>query len=151
MGFKQTVYKSSQIRINAGGFMISRGAGASGYAVDGPFCKITPSGPSFTTRRGVDGTEASNDTNNHGADLSIFLMGTNSPSNGFMSGMLLAQEQSANGLFFTLAVEDLNGTSLFHSDSAQIMGRPEQPYGAEVADYEWKLHAIWDIWIVGGN
>ena len=152
MGFQQVVYDMDQIRLNVGGFNVSRGAGASGLAADGPFLKITQSGPSFTTRRGQDGAEARSKTNNHGADVSIFTMSTNSPTNGFFSGLMTADEAAPNGAsIVTLVAKDMQGTSVFIADSAYLISRPEVSFGPEASDFEWKFHAIWRLWIAGGN
>lgn len=152
MGFQQTVYRSSRVRINVGGFQVSRGAGASGYAADGPFFKIAQSGPSFTTRRGVDGHENRADTNNRGVDFSIFTMSDNSETNGFLSGLITADENGDNGAsIVSVVVDDMGGTTFFATDDAYLIQRPEMAFGAETVDLEWKFHGLFRVFLIGGN
>lgn len=152
MGFQQLVYDSDQVRINIGGFQASRGSGASGYAADGPFIEIEQDGPSFTVRRGTDGTETRSKTNDHGASAKLHTSSSNSPTNDFLSGLIAADEAAPNGAsIVSLTIEDMQGTTLFIADSAYLLSRPKWDGAAEAVDLEWPFHAIWRVFNVGGN
>lgn len=151
MSFQQLVYDSDQVRINAGGFAVSKGPGASGYA-EGQFCTIEADGPSFTVKRGTDGTETRSKTLNRGTKVTIRTMTSNSPTNGFFSGLVTADEAGPNGAsIISLVVEDMQGTSKFASDSAFLMGFPKKVYSGEAEELEWEFHAIRRAHVIGGN
>lgn len=145
-------YDNTQVRVNIGGFQVSRGAGASGYAAEGPFCDIEPDGAAFKRRMGQDGTWVRSKTNNRGLKVSIHTLSTNAPTNGFFSALIAADEIGPNGTsVVSAAVEDMSGTSLMISNEGWLETRPKFPLGAESVDLAWEFFFIFQVYIIGGN
>lgn len=144
-------WDADQCRISFAGFSISKGVGASGYA-DGVFCTIEQDGPSFTYKKGTDGTISRSKTNERMTKIVIRTMNTNSDTNGFLSDMLETDEQNPNGAGVgTFVLEDLQGTTKFRANKAWVSAPAKQTFDRDPNEREWEIHAIRSSITVGGN
>lgn len=146
------IYDNLRVRLQMGGFQVTRGPGVSALAETGPFFKVAQAGPSFTMKRGQDGYICRSKTNNFAFTGSIFTMKSNSLTNGFLSGLITADELEDNGAgVVDLAMEDMGGTDSFISDSCWLVKRPDLSKGPEDETIEWPIEGNWRVFIVGGN
>lgn|GEM_PF-2381543 len=145
------VYSPNRILIEFGGVGISKGTGASGYGED-EFCKITQDGPSYTYRKGADGSVAREETNEPVTIVRITLMNS-SKGNAVFSGFWNQDTQSPNGAgITTLVIKDLNGTSLYEWMCAWVAVPPEKTFGKTVKECVWELHCTAQtVRVDGGN
>lgn len=149
--FTVSIADSDQILVSFAGILLSRGAGASGYA-DGEFLKIVPAKDSFTEVEGTDGTIARSKTNSRLMTITVRLLQTNSQSNGLLSSLLSADEGNPNGAGIgTFVVQDLNGTTTFKSLKAWLKKWPEQSFDRSAKEREWVFSCSRSSIVVGGN
>src|SRR6202012_5925198 len=105
---------------------ITRGPGVSALAESGPFFNVAHNGPSLTFRRGQDGYMCPSTTNTTPFPASTFPMKSNSLTNGFLSGLITADELQDNGAgVVDLVMEDMSGSDSFISDSCWLWARPD--------------------------
>ena len=141
--FTVSIADSDQILVSFAGILLSRGAGASGYA-DGEFLKIVPAKDSFTEVEGTDGTIARSKTNSRLMTITVRLLQTNS--------LLSADEGNPNGAGIgTFVVQDLNGTTTFKSLKAWLKKWPEQSFDRSAKEREWVFSCSRSSIVVGGN
>lgn len=149
--YDMKTWNPAQGRISFAGIQIARGAGASGYGED-EFLTMKPVNESFTSILGCDGTVTRVASNSRLVELSLKMMQTNSITNGALSAILASDEASFNGNGVAPFVfQDLNGTSQLECLRAWLTGWPEQVFGKSAKERLWKLHALADLVIVGGN
>lgn len=143
-------YRLDRYRMNVGGFDLARGVGASGFADDGAVLSIEPDGPIVDKKRGQDGTWVLYNTYNQGAKITFRAMSTNSPTNGFLSG-LVAADVGGTPTIVSWNVEDLSGTSVFVAPTCRLVTMPKWEIQVAPTVVEWEFFGIWSVWVVGGN
>ena len=137
-----TTYDPKQILITLGGVPVS------GFA-DGTFVTVERDEDAFSKVVGADGITSRAKSNNRGGVITVTLQQT-SPANDTLSGFLLADETSNNGIF-PIMVKDNSGRSLNFSATGWVKKAPSQEYGKEIATREWEIDvADLDVFI-GGN
>jgi structural protein KPP10_ORF10 len=151
VSFDTKIYDADQVAAGFAGVLISKGAGASGYA-DGEFIRIVQNAESFTAIEGTDGTVTRSKTNRRLCTITIRVMQSNSATNGFLSAMLLLDEGAPNGAGIgTFFVKDLQGTTLFEAQYCWVVKPPDQSFDREAKEREWQLMCVRDNILVGGN
>jgi hypothetical protein len=149
--FTVSIADADQYRIAFAGILLSRGAGASGYA-DGEYLKIVRVKESFTVVEGTDGTIARSKTNSRLVTITIRLLQTNAQSNGLLSALLSADEGNPNGAGIgTFVVADLNGTTFFKCLKSWLQKWPDQSFDRTAKEREWMFQGAQSQIVVGGN
>lgn len=144
-------YYADRISLELAGFSISKGAGASGYA-EGVFVTVDYDAPSFIYKIGTDGTVTRSKTNNKVVKITIRTMNSNGDTNGFLSELLVTDENEPNGAGVgTFALKDLQGTTILFCNQSWITGFPKQPFDQSANEREWEIIGIRDEIVVGGN
>ncbi len=133
-----------------GGFAISRGAGASGYAADTAITTKRKN-PSFKSTEGADGTVTVSSTNSRLTEIEIHTMQSNAPTNGFLSSALITAEAAGLVLALPLVIKDNNGTTYFSALRCWLVGAPDQDFKSDPGPRVWKFECIPEIYFVGGN
>jgi hypothetical protein len=145
------VWDPDRLRITFGAFRISRGSGASGYA-SGDFAKLVQPKASFVEVEGTDGTITRSKTYTRLTEFTLMTMQSNALTNGFLSAQLFADEVGVNGAgILPLAVQDMNGTTLFQALRAWVAKPADQDFSNEAKPREWLIKCIRDLTVVGGN
>ena len=120
----------------------------SGYA-DGTFVKVTPSGESFSKKRGADGSVERVNKNAFDYTVELTLMQTSS-SNTALSILLNADKLSNAGVL-PFIIKDLLGQTLFSAPQAWIAQEADMEDGGDLPDRTWTFHAGPSASVVGGN
>lgn len=105
-----------------------------GFA-DGTFITITPSAERFTKAVGADGEVARGKSNDNTSEVTLTLIQT-SESNTYLSSVQLA-DRTTNAGAGPLSIADLQGQSLFFTESAWIRQEPDVEYAKEVGERAW--------------
>ena len=144
------VRDADQFLLLVAGLAISQGAGQSGYD-DGEWFSAKPRTASFLDGEGTDGSVWRSATNSRLLDCSINLLQT-SNSNAYLSGLLLADENTQGGAGIgSLVLKDLQGTTLLLCSRAWIKAPVEFMFDRGVKGNKWPLVAVRDQWVAGGN
>ena len=110
--------------------------------------KITPSGDTWSSEDGVDGTTAWAYTGSTKFKVEISLLQTSS-MNAVLSALYYVQRET--GIAVPLAYKDQNGLDLFASPAAIIMKLPEMGRGNKIANQKWEIEAANGKLFLGGN
>ncbi|HKL77616.1 MAG TPA: phage protein [Gammaproteobacteria bacterium] len=135
-------YAAESVRIIVGGVPIS------GLA-DGTFVSISRDEQAYNKTTGADGTTSRSRTGNRAGTIAITLQQT-SPSNDTLSGFMLADEASDQGVVPVL-IKDTSGRTLHYANSAWVQQKPDEEFGKEISDREWTLDCARIDSFVGGN
>jgi len=116
--------------------------------MSGTFFNAT-TGEAFELVVGADGTTNRVNKNVTSKEVTITIMQTSITNDLFTVQHLLDKETNAGVL--PLTVKDNNGTSLFFSPYAYIMGEPDITYSDGIEGREWKLTCSQTVTYIGGN
>jgi len=116
--------------------------------------EITPEGPAYSDDIGADGQVCRSATNEVRATANIVLKGF-SLENAKLSAACGLDRGSFNGAGIApFLFRDGNGSSLYATDQAWIMGMPAKTFAAAPGDVTWAIRLILSSplnWVVGGN
>jgi hypothetical protein len=135
-------YASDEVRVVVGGVPMS------GFA-DGTFVTIARDEQAFQKTTGADGSVSRAKTANRSGIITITLQQT-SPSNDVLSGYMLADEASGDGIV-PILIKDTSGRTLHFSPSAWVQQMPDNEFGKDVSEREWVMDCARIDSFVGGN
>jgi hypothetical protein len=135
-------YASDEVQIIVGGVPMS------GLA-DGTFVSISRDEQAFTKVTGADGSTSRSKSANRAGSITITLKQT-SPANDVLSGFMIADEQSNNGVV-TVMVKDTGGRTLHYASAAWVQQMPDQDFSKEISNREWVMDCARINSFVGGN
>lgn len=135
-------YDPKAVQLVVGGSIIG------GYA-DGSMIQFERDEDMFTKHVGTDGNVSRSKTNNRAGKYTITLAQT-SPSNDILSGYMLLDELSNNGVVEVL-LTDADGTTAIFSGQAWVMKPPGAEFAKEIGDRVWVLDAGETDVFIGGN
>lgn len=127
-------YNAGKVGANWGGIDLTREPG------EDKFISITRDEPRFSKKVGVKGKATRNQSNNGGAQVSVFLMYT-SPQNKLLMAAHIADLKSGNGSGIApLTIFDgLNKAEKHFAAAAWIAETPNFEWAKEVGEIEWKF------------
>ena len=135
-------YASDEVQIIVGGVPMS------GLA-DGTFVSISRDEQAFTKVTGADGSTSRSKSANRAGSITITLKQT-SPANDVLSGFMIADEQSNNGVV-PVMVKDTGGRTLHYASAAWVQQMPDQDFAKEISNREWVMDCARIDSFVGGN
>jgi hypothetical protein len=135
-------YASDEVQIIVGGVPMS------GLA-DGTFVSISRDEQAFTKVTGADGSTSRSKSANRAGSITITLKQT-SPANDVLSGFMIADEQSNNGVV-PVMVKDTGGRTLHYASAAWVQQMPDQDFAKEISNREWVMDCARINSFVGGN
>ncbi len=135
-------YAADEVRIIVGGLPIS------GLA-DGTFVTIDRDEQAFNKVTGADGSTSRAKTANRSGSITLTLQQT-SPSNDYLTGLMVADEQGSNGVV-PMLVKDESGNTVAATGAAWVQQAPSQEYSKEVSEREWVMDCARIDMFVGGN
>lgn len=135
-------YASDEVQIIVGGVPMSGTA-------DGTFVTISRDEQAFTKVTGADGSTSRSKSANRAGTITITLKQT-SPANDVLSGFMIADEQSNNGVV-PVMVKDTGGRTLHYASAAWVQQMPDQDFAKEVSNREWVMDCARIDSFVGGN
>jgi hypothetical protein len=135
-------YASDEVQIIVGGVPMS------GLA-DGTFVSISRDEQAFTKVTGADGSTSRSKSANRAGSITITLKQT-SPANDVLSGFMIADEQSNNGVV-PVMVKDTGGRTLHYASAAWVQQMPDQDFSKEISNREWVMDCARINSFVGGN
>jgi hypothetical protein len=135
-------YASDEVQIIVGGVPMS------GLA-DGTFVSISRDEQAFTKVTGADGSTSRSKSANRAGSITITLKQT-SPANDVLSGFMIADEQSNNGVV-PVMVKDTGGRTLHYASAAWVQKMPDQDFSKEISNREWVMDCARINSFVGGN
>lgn len=135
-------YASDEVQIIVGGVPMS------GLA-DGTFVTISRDEQAFTKVTGADGSTSRSKSANRAGTITITLKQT-SPANDVLSGFMIADEQSNNGVV-PIMVKDTGGRTLHYASAAWVQQMPDQDFAKEISNREWVMDCARIDSFVGGN
>jgi hypothetical protein len=135
-------YASDEVQIIVGGVPMS------GLA-DGTFVSISRDEQAFTKVTGADGSTSRSKSANRAGSITITLKQT-SPANDVLSGFMIADEQSNNGVV-PVMVKDTGGRTLHYASAAWVQQMPDQDFAKEINSREWVMDCARIDSFVGGN
>ncbi len=139
------VYNLENIAVSFLGLNIEGGFG------EGGAIKITPDGPKYVVKKGVDGSVTRCATGDKLYQVEL-TFGQQSDANTLLAGVLLASLLAPNGGGIgTLFIQDLNGALFLSSPAAFVEGDPEAELKGESTDRVWKLYACQADFFAGGS
>ncbi len=116
--------------------------------------EITPEGPAFADDIGADGQVCRSATNECRATANITMKGF-SLENAKLSAVCGLDRGQFNGAGIApFLFRDGNGSSLYATDQAWIMGMPAKTFAAAPGDVVWAIRLVLSSplqWVVGGN
>jgi len=116
--------------------------------------EITPEGPAYGDDMGADGAVCRYGTNECRATANIIMKGF-SLENAKLSAVCGLDRGSFNGAGVApFLFKDGNGSSLYATDKAWIMGMPAKTFGDKPGDVTWAIRLVMSSplgWVVGGN
>lgn len=141
------VYSPSQVSVIFAGINVEDG-------LADPFVSISAAAPQYNAEQGADDKSVVRyKTNNRLFTVEIGLKGYSKHHAAF-SALLAVDDESDNGAGVApFMVKDNNGSSLWATDKAWIMGIPDMAKGATAADVTWQLQFVGAMpqIILGGN
>jgi hypothetical protein len=135
-------YASDEVRVIVGGVPMS------GFA-DGTFVTVSRDEQAFTKVTGADGTTSRSKSANKSGTITITLKQT-SPSNDVLSGFMIADEQSNEGVVPVL-IKDTSGRTIHSVSAAWVQQMPDNEFGKEISEREWVMDCARIDSFVGGN
>lgn len=135
-------YAADEVRIVVGGVPIT------GLA-DGTFVSISRDEQAYNKVTGADGTTSRAKTANKAGTITITLQQT-SPSNDVLTGYMIADEQSNDGVVPVL-VKDTSGRTLHFAASAYVQQMPDTDFSKDIEEREWVMECAAIDSFVGGN
>jgi len=135
-------YAADEVRIIAGGVPIS------GLA-DGTFVTISRDEQAFNKVTGADGSTSRAKTANRAGSITITLQQT-SPSNDYLSGLAIADEQGSGGVV-PMLIKDESGRTVAATGAAWVQQAPDQEFSKDVSEREWVMDCARIDMFVGGN
>jgi Bacteriophage KPP10, Structural protein ORF10 len=119
-----------------------------GFA-DGPFISVEYDEDAFNKKIGADGEGTRVKTNNFAGRYTLTLDQA-SESNDYLSGLAALDRASGAGVV-PVTVRDVNGNTLYFSESGWVLRIPTMEFGKEAADREWVLDAADIQGFIGGH
>jgi len=116
---------------------------------EGTFIVIKRNSQLYTRKTGADGEGARARSQDKSFIVEVTL-GQASLSNDTLSDIANTDELSGGGVG-VLQIEDLSGTTLFHSEEAWIQKYPDTEMGAELGERTWPFEGVKGEMYVGGN
>ncbi len=116
--------------------------------------EITPEGPAYSDDIGADGQVCRSATNECRATANITMKGF-SLENAKLSAVCGLDRGTFNGAGIApFLFRDGNGSSLYATDQAWILGMPAKTFAAAPGDVTWAIRLVLSSplnWVVGGN
>lgn len=135
-------YDASRINITFGPFLLV------GTATEGRCTLEFPEGFGFVV--GTDGEVARFKINDDTARVTVPLLQT-SDANRWLNELYQADRNSPTGAPQPFSAVDLNGSSVFITPGAWIVGLPQVRYVQGVEAREWVFQCSAGLWTLGGN
>ena len=139
---KVRTYSPGQVVMTFGPFTMT------GFA-DGMFIKVERAGRAFEKKRGNDGTVDRINKNIFDFTVTLNLKKT-SISNDDLSTTFNSDLINNDGVH-PLSIKDLNGTSLFYSESVWVAQDPSEEFTDDLANNEWQFDTGPAEKFTGGN
>lgn len=140
MGVK--TYDASQVQVILGAVPLVG-------AADGQFCNVTWDEDDYGKTTGADGEVSRHRMNNDSSTVTLTLLQT-SDTNDLLMGYALADRTNNSGVF-SLMIKDMNGRSLFVTDSAWVQRKPDMTFSKETETREWTIATGRATVFIGGN
>lgn len=106
---------------------------------EGTSIEVSPEGPGFTDKVGIDGEATSSRSHDRRATLSITLMAS-SESNDVLSAIYAGDRAGVNGEgVLSVSIVNREGTDEYSASQARIMQEPDLALGAEVGENVWQI------------
>jgi hypothetical protein len=135
-------YAADEVRIIVGGIPIS------GLA-DGTFVTIARDEQAFNKVTGADGSTSRAKTANRAGSITLTLQQT-SPSNDYLTTLMIADEQGGNGVV-PMLVKDESGNTVASTAAAWVQQAPSQEFSKDVSEREWVMDCARIDMTVGSN
>ena len=135
-------YDPAEVALIVGGVPIT------GLA-DGTFLSISRDEQAYSKVTGADGTTSRAKSNNRAGTMTFTLKQT-SPANDVLTGFMVADETSNNGVVPVL-VKDRLGNSVAATSAAWVQQAPDQGFSKEIEEREWVLDCGTIDIFIGGN
>lgn len=135
-------YDPGKVVVNVGGIPIE------GFA-DGTFVNVERSSDTFTKSTGADNRTTRIKQGDKSGTITITLS-QSSPSNDVLSGIMLLDETTNDGVV-PILVKDLLGTTLAVSAYSWIRKPPAAPFAKSISNREWIFDCADLNMYIGGN